>query len=300
MTRYLHYVKTIIGPLLIMPLGCSASTSELSANEKTDKTIAIPAEVKFCKDCPTFVNVPKPPGSGRQIAYVSKFELTWNNYLAAYDAGRCNIPTPNSGHKHVAENEENDLLPNIERLRLDWPVGELGEADVQCYVSWLQEKTDYQVALPTGVEWEWFARAGRSGIKFPWGNDPDKDREALKGSLVDRSNEGTIEYAQGGKYQTGVKVGLFPPNPWGIYDLMGNLRELTADIIPGEVWYQKHKDSKFAQYTRDKANVLLKGSDRYSSDWVSNGIDEESFAIIWDRRRYSTSVGVRLVLIERH
>jgi hypothetical protein len=295
MTKSLYHITFLIILCLIISSSCSGNNGDQTDSSNLIRKNAALIETKFCDKCPTFVKVPKSSYLNRKIVYVSKFELTWNNYLASYDDKRCNIPNPNSGHKPPATN---DLLPNINRLRLDWPIGELGEASVQCYLSWLQEKTQYQVALPTGDEWEWFARSGRPSIKFPWGNAPDQDKEALKGSSVDPANEAVLEFAQGGKYLTGVKIGLFPPSPWGIYDLMGNVRELTTDIVPADAWYQKHKDSKFAQYTRDKSRVLLKGSDRYSADWASDGIDSETFAVIWDGR-YSTPVGIRIVLIER-
>lgn len=285
--------------LLVYLASCLVVTSSCSAKVPDDTSVSLETkllvgeDLSLCKGCPLFVRVPSAPNSIRPIHFVSKYELTWNNYLAAHDAGSCEIPNPN--HSSQAKN---DILANLEKFRIDWPVGQLGVDDVQCYINWLQEKTGYLVSLPTGAEWEWFARAGREGAKFPWGNSPDPQKEALYGSSIESANEVALEYGSGGKHVTGVKVGMFEPNDWGIFDVMGNAIELTSEMISGEDWYRTHPQSEFAKQARDKARSLLKGSHRYDQNWINGGISDKSYAVISDGR-YSTDVALRLVLIER-
>ncbi|HPS03458.1 MAG TPA: SUMF1/EgtB/PvdO family nonheme iron enzyme, partial [Candidatus Sumerlaeota bacterium] len=72
--------------------------------------------------------------------------------------------------------------------------------------------------LPTEAEWEYAARAGTSTAYY-WGDTFD----GLEG-----------RYAWTGRnfaaYQT-QKVGLRAPNPWGLYDMIGNVEEFCGDNL---------------------------------------------------------------------
>jgi formylglycine-generating enzyme required for sulfatase activity len=233
----------------------------------------------------------------RRIRAVAKYELTWNNYLVAVDDARCGIPKPYRVGFDAQEVERSNevVATNLDRFRVDWPIVMLGVEDIRCYISWLQERTSYRISLPSEKEWEWFALAGKEDARFPWGNDIDPKHEALPGSIVARLDEIAVVGIQGSRSMPkGVRVGLFQPNRWGIYDLMGNVQELTADIISGEQWRQLHPDSALARNMPPRDRVVIKGSDRYSADW-KKGIPDRSFTMIWDGR-YAADVGVRLVL----
>lgn len=81
--------------------------------------------------------------------------------------------------------------------------------------------------LPTEAEWEYAARAGtRTGF---WKGDvrhyPVSEDCPCEGNL-----EGVAWYCRNsGGHQH--PVGELPPNPWGLHDVLGNVRELTADAI---------------------------------------------------------------------
>jgi uncharacterized protein (TIGR02996 family) len=78
------------------------------------------------------------------------------------------------------------------------------------------------VALPTEAQWEWACRAGTT-THFHFGDVPGTDRLNYNGSS-------TWNGSKEGKYrQQTTDVGSFPPNPWGLFDMHGNVWEWCAD-----------------------------------------------------------------------
>jgi formylglycine-generating enzyme required for sulfatase activity len=91
--------------------------------------------------------------------------------------------------------------------------------DAAAYCRWLSFELGRVVRLPTEAEWEKAARGGVEGLRYPWGNDIDAGRCNYLSDGATKRERGTRP------------TGTFPPNPYGLYDVAGNVWEWVSD------WY---------------------------------------------------------------
>jgi formylglycine-generating enzyme len=107
------------------------------------------------------------------------------------------------------------------------PVVHVSFADALAYAQWAGKD------LPTEAEWEFVARGGLEGKEFAWG-----DALTSGGRHMANIWQGNfpIENLNEDGYERTSPVTAFPPNGYGVHDMIGNVWEWTSDW-----WSSKHE-----------------------------------------------------------
>ncbi|HYN77776.1 MAG TPA: SUMF1/EgtB/PvdO family nonheme iron enzyme [Lamprocystis sp. (in: g-proteobacteria)] len=138
---------------------------------------------------------------------LAKYEVTFDDWDACVTDGGC------------ARSPDDEGWGRGKR-----PVINVSWNDMQEYIRWLNRTGGMQYRLPSEAEWEYAARAG---TVTPFST----------GACINTKQgnfDGTFDYAQCGTHDgtdlgKTVEIGSYPPNPWGLHDIHGNVNELTED-----------------------------------------------------------------------
>jgi formylglycine-generating enzyme required for sulfatase activity len=95
--------------------------------------------------------------------------------------------------------------------------------DAKAYVAWLSKKTGKLYRLLSESEWEYVARAGTK-TPFWWSSSISTDDANYDGNSTYGSDGSKGEYRQ-----KTVPADMFKPNPWGLYQVSGNVFEWVED-----------------------------------------------------------------------
>jgi formylglycine-generating enzyme required for sulfatase activity len=103
--------------------------------------------------------------------------------------------------------------------RGDHPVVHVAFEDAQAYAAWAGKE------LPSEAEWEYAARGGAGGMPYAWG-----DELTPGGRRMANTWAGEFPWQKlPGDHGTTSRVGSYPGNGYGLYDMIGNVWEWTAD-----------------------------------------------------------------------
>jgi formylglycine-generating enzyme required for sulfatase activity len=109
--------------------------------------------------------------------------------------------------------------------RGELPVGNVTWAEASAYAAWLSKETGEKFRLPSEAEWQYAARAGTTS-EYYWGDKADHNFANYG------TDECCNEFASGAdKWLGAAPVGQFPPNKFGLHDMLGNVSEFVQDCM---------------------------------------------------------------------
>ncbi len=111
----------------------------------------------------------------------------------------------------------------------NYPVVQVAYEDAMTYAKWAGKR------LPTEAEWEFAARGGQAGKIFVWG-----DEFRPKGKWMANTFQGHFPDTDSGDdgYVGIAPVAQFPANPYGLYDMAGNVWQWTSDWYRSDYYLQ--------------------------------------------------------------
>lgn len=175
------------------------------------------------------------------------------------------------------------------------PVINISWENARAYAKWLTQQTGHTYRLPTEAEWEYVARAGTETSRY-WGNEPD--HACLYANVRDATfekelNLGTIHNCEDG-YIVTAPVGRFQPNAFGVFDMLGNVREWTCSE------YEEKYTGKEQSCKIDKNNAKENAISRVirGGSWLNTSWSVRAAYRDWYQQDYRLNfVGFRLVKI---
>ena len=174
-------------------------------NEFTPATIAIPAGA-FLMGSDHGMDNEKPVHRVYVDAFrLGKFPVTSREYKIFVDAG--GAPPP-------FWTDEMFAGPDKPVVGVSWHAA-------AAYCEWLTRASGLRFRLPSEAEWERAARGGADGQRYPWGD-----------ALPDAGDCPGIDSLHGGP----PRVGLCPPNGFGLYDMCASVHEWCSDFYAADYY----------------------------------------------------------------
>ena len=149
--------------------------------------------------------------------YMDETEVTNERYSAFVEA---------TGHR--TPHHWNNRGEVGQLIKPDYPVIYVSWHDAMAYAKWAGKR------LPTEAEWEYAARGGQVGQRYPWGNEASHTQANYHGE------------GEGDRWYWPAPVKRFPQNDYGLYDMVGNVWEWCLDEYDRDFYATSRRNNPIA------------------------------------------------------
>ena len=240
------------------------ATSLVVDGTPTSHTVAsIGMEMIFCP--PGIFIMGSPASESGRWSDETQHQVTMTNgfYLGKYELTQAQYEAVMTGNTEGLNAKPSNWPNNNDR-----PVEKVSWEDAQIFLSRLNQieqtagrlPSGWKYALPTEAQWEYACRAGTTTV-FSWGNSATSTQANFKGT--DPYGGGAV----GPNLQQTTDVGQYGANPWGFFDMHGNVWEWVHD------WYANNPGG--AQ-TNPEGPASGSVRDRRGGSWNSPGTNLRS------------------------
>jgi formylglycine-generating enzyme required for sulfatase activity len=214
---------------------------------------------------------------------IGKYPVTIGEYMTFVKDTNSNYPEwLEEGNEYNIHTGSKDYYKKM-NLEKNAPIIGVSWDNAKAYCKWLSQKSGKNYRLPTEAEWEYACRAGIT-TKWSFG---DNEEELEKYAWYSKNS-----YDLGKKhpdYGTHI-VGDKKPNPWGLFDMHGNVWEWCEDDWVDNYNNTPRDGSAYKSKDKNSLKVVRGGS------WSGYAISSRSaFRSDWDRDYRSGGVGFRLL-----
>ena len=222
--------------------------------------------------------------NGRKDDEVSNYKVCLDDFwMSQYEV-------TNGQYRYFNKDHDSKKYFGIDLNRDTQPVVFVNWHDSVRYAAWLSRKTGKSFRLPTEAEWEYAARGG-SVSAYYWGDEQTQAcAYANVGDQTASQNNVRVEPQQcTDGFAASAPVGSLKPNAYGLYDMLGNVWEWTAD------WYDENNQGMKKNNPKGPESgqfrVLRGGS------WFSSPEYVRAAKRSWYRPdSHNNSLGFRLVM----
>lgn len=172
--------------------------------------------------------------------HISKYQVTIKAYLAFCNETKNHYPEwMDEKSAYHLEKGDNDLYED-QNFDDNAPIIGVSWEDAKAYCTWLSSQMNKELRLPSEAEWQYACRANTTS---PYSCEESKLNEYAW----------YYENALGEAHEVGSKK----PNPWGLYDMHGNVWEWCEDT-----WSESYGEglNSSAHQSSDERRVLRGGS----------------------------------------
>jgi formylglycine-generating enzyme required for sulfatase activity len=208
----------------------------------------------------------KPVHAVRLDAFaIGRTPVTWGEYRRFCEATDTHSPAwLERGSQYHLETGSSDYYRRrgVVADVLDLPVVGITWDDAVAYCAWLSEQTGERYALPTEAQWEYACRAGTT-TRWSCGDD---ERALAEHAWYSANADGKLH-----------PVAQKRPNPWGLYDMHGNVWEWCTDWF-SEDYYQQLAASpeRAREAARKRSSVREQRSSEATRTAIENPAGPES------------------------